>query len=57
MHVEGRHVDYVMRRIYHMEGSQIIGGMCRPRKTIHETIQNDLEINEIEKDIVFHKTL
>jgi len=57
VHVEGRHVDYVMRRIYHMEGSQIIGGMCRPRKTIHETIQNDLEINEIEKDIVFHKTL
>lgn len=34
-----------------MEGSQIIKGMCIPRKeTIRETIHNDIEKNEIERE-------
>jgi len=39
-----------------MEGSQIIGGSGRPRKTVRETIKKDLEINELEKDMVFDRT-
>jgi len=40
-----------------MEGSQITIGRGKPRKTIRETIKKDLEINELEKDMVFNRTL
>jgi hypothetical protein len=45
-HVERRPVDYVLRRVDQIEGSQITRGRGRPRKTIRETIKKDLEINE-----------
>jgi len=49
-------VDSIVRRIDQMEGSQITRGRGRPRKTIRETIKKDLEINGLEKDMVFDRT-
>jgi len=40
-----------------MEGSQITRGRGRPRKNIREAIKKDLEMNELEKDMVFDRTL
>jgi len=40
-----------------MVGSQITRGSGRPRKIIRETIKKDLDINELEKDMVFGRTL
>jgi len=40
-----------------MEGSQITRCRGRPRKTIRETIKKDLEMNELEKDMVFDRRL
>jgi hypothetical protein len=40
-----------------MEGSQITRGRRRPRKTIRETSKKDLEINELENDMLFDRTL
>jgi len=56
-HVERRPVDSVGRRGDQMEGSQITRGRGRPRKLIRETIKKDLEINKLEKDMVFDRTL
>jgi len=56
-HVERRPVDVVVRRRDQMEGCQITRGRGRPRKTIRETIKKDLKINELEKDMVFDRTL
>jgi hypothetical protein len=56
MHVDRSHVDVVVRRVDQMEGRQITRGRGRPRKT-RETIKKDLEINEMEKDMVFDRTL
>jgi len=50
-------VDEVVRRVDQMEGRQITRGRGRPRKTIRETIKKDLEINELEKDMGFDRTL
>jgi len=50
-------VDFIIRRVDQIEGSQITRGRGRPRKTIRETIRKDLEINELEKDMVFDRTL
>jgi len=52
-----RPVDYVVKRVDQIEGSQITRGRGRPRKTIRETIKKDLEINELEKDMLFDRTL
>jgi hypothetical protein len=57
VHVERRHMDYVVRRVDEMEMSQITRGRGRHRKTIRETIKKDLEINELKKDMVFDKIL
>jgi hypothetical protein len=46
-HVERRHVDSVVRRV----------GRGRPTKTIRETIKKDLHINELDKNMVFDRTL
>jgi len=54
-HIKRRLVDFVVRIADQMEGSQITRG--RPRKTIREAIWKDLEINELEKDMVFDRTL
>jgi len=40
-----------------MEGSQITRGRGRPRKTIRETIKKDLDVNELERNMVFDRTL
>jgi len=36
-----------------MEGSQISRGQGKPRKTIKETVKKDLEINELDKDMIY----
>jgi len=56
-HVERKLVDTVVRRIDQMEGSQVIRGRGRPRKSTRETMWKDLEINELEKDMIFVRTL
>jgi len=38
------HVDFVVKRVDHMKDSHI----TRLRKTIVETIKNDLQINELD---------
>jgi len=40
-----------------MERNQITRGRGKPRKTIIKTIEKDLEINKLEKDMVFNRTL
>jgi len=50
-------MDFVVRKVDQMEGSQIIGGRRRPRKTIRETIKKNIKSNELEKDMVFDRTL
>jgi len=40
-----------------MEGSQIIRGIGRRRRTKRETIQKDLKINELDRNMVFDRTL
>jgi len=56
-HVERRPIDSVVRRVDQMEDSQITRGKGRPRKTIRETIKKDLEINELERNMVYNRTL
>jgi len=46
-------VDSVARRVNQMEGSRITRGVGRPRKIV----KNDLEINELEKGMIFDRTL
>lgn len=46
-------MDYVVRRLDQMEGSQTIRG----RKRIYETIEIDLEISELDRIMVFDQTL
>jgi len=40
-----------------MEDSQITRGRSRPRKTIRETIKKDLEINELDRNMIYYRTL
>ena len=54
-HVERRPVDAVVRRVDQMEDSHVKRG--RPRKTIRETIRNDLEVNELDPNLVYDRTL
>lgn len=39
-----------------MEGSQTARDKWRPIKTIRETFKKDLEINELDRNMVFDKT-
>ena len=55
-HVKRRPVDFVVMRVDQMEGSQITKGRGRPRKTIRETIAKDLEINDLDRNMVFDRT-
>ena len=50
-------VDAVVRRVYQMEESQVKRGRGRPRKTIRETIINDLVVNELDPNLVYDRTL
>ena len=56
-HVERRPVDAVVRRVDQMEESQVKRGRGRPRKTIRETIRKDLEVNELDPNLVYDRTL
>jgi len=57
-HVERRPLHYVVRRVDQMKDSLILrGGTGRPRKTIRETIKKDLEINELDQNMVYDRTL
>lgn len=40
-----------------MEGSQTARGKGRPTKTIRETIEKDFEMNELDRSMVFYRTL
>jgi len=52
-HVERRPVDAVVRRVYQMEESQVKRGRRRPKKTIRK----NLEVNELDPNMVFDRTL
>jgi hypothetical protein len=56
-YVERRPVDSVVRRVDQMEDSQITRDRGRPRKNIRETIWEDLEINELDPNMVYDRTL
>ena len=56
-HVERRPVYVVVRRVDQMEESQVKRGKGRPRKTIRETIRKDLEVNELNPNLVYDRTL
>jgi hypothetical protein len=47
-HVERRPLDFVVRSVNWMEGSQITRDKGRPRKTISETIKKDLETRNLD---------
>jgi len=56
-HVERRPVDAVVRRVDQMEESHVKRGRGRPKKTIKETIRKDLEVNELDSNLVYDRTL
>jgi hypothetical protein len=56
-HVERIPVDVVVRRVDQMEERQVKKGRGRPKKTIRETIRKDLEVNELDSNMVFDRTL
>jgi hypothetical protein len=56
-HVERRPVDVGVRRVDQMEKSQVKRGRGRPKKTIRETIRKNLEVNELDPNMVFDRTL
>jgi len=55
--VERRPVDAIVRRVDQMEESQVKRGRGRPRKTIKETIRKNLEVNELDPNMVYDRTL
>lgn len=56
-YVERKYVDYIVRRIYHVEIIQTYRDRGWPRKVIREIITKDLEINKLDTNIVLNKTL
>ena len=50
-------VDAIVRRVDQMEESHVKRGRGRPKKTIRETIRKDLEVNELDSNLVFDRTL
>ena len=40
-----------------MEESHVKRGRGRPKKTIRETIRKDLEVNELDSNLVYDRTL
>ena len=46
-----RPVDFVVRRVDQMEGSQTARSRDRPRKTI----KKGLEINELDRDVLYDR--
>jgi len=56
-HIERRPVEAVVRRVDQVEESQVRRGRGRPRKTIRETIRKNLEVNELDSNLVYDRTL
>jgi len=54
---ERRPVDFVLRRIDQLEDIQITRGRGRPRKIIRESSRKDFEINELDTNMVYDRTL
>jgi len=52
-HVERRPTDSVVRRV----NSQITRDRGRPIKTIRKTIKKDIELNELNRNMVYDNTL
>jgi len=48
-------MDFVVRIIDQMKGSQITSYRGRPKKTIREIITKDLEINEFDRNVVKYR--
>jgi len=51
------HLDFVLRRVDQMEDSQITRDIGRLGKTIGETIGKYFEINQIDRNMVYDRTL
>ena len=47
----------MVRIVDQMEESQVKRGRGRTRKTIRETIRMDLEVNELDPNLVYDRTL
>jgi len=56
-HVERRLIDVVVRRVDQIEDSHVKRGRGGPKKTIRETIRKDLEVNELDSNLVYDRTL
>jgi len=56
-HVERRPVDAVVSRVDQMEESHVKRGRGRPKKTIRETIRKDSDVNELDSNLVYDRTL
>ena len=56
-HVERRPLNAVVRRVDQMEESHVKRGRGKPKKTIRETIRKDLEVNELDSNLVYDRTL
>jgi len=54
-HVERRLVNSVVRRVDQIEDSHITRG--RPREIVRQTIEKDLQINELDRNMVCDRTL
>lgn len=54
-HVRRRLLVTLVRRVDLIEGSPMIRGRGRLRKTLGETIKNDLDLNGESEDMVFDK--
>ena len=46
-----------MRRVDQMEVRPIIRGRKRPRKTIGETLKRDLDVNNLNVNMIYDRTL
>jgi len=58
MHVEKRSLDFLVRRVNQMNDSHVTTrSRGRFRYTVRSTIIKDLKINEMDQNIVYHRTL
>lgn len=55
--VERKLVDYLVRRVDQTEDNHIPRGRGRPIKAIRETIKIDIGINELDRNMVYDRTL
>jgi len=56
-HVKRRPVDAFVRRVDQMEESRVKRGRGKPKKTIRETIRKNLEVNELDPNLIYDRTL